>query len=267
MASVIDTFRTIFGLKHSFLKMATLSAIVSYPVYQVLLNPTDLTSMWAIIAYVLLLFYFGYIFVASHNLINEENVILPGFFNPFKSLLVGIASLFALAPMIAIMGYVGYCVYMIGVNKSIPLPQTITVVTLVELILWGVLMVQMTLFTDKYNPLHSYKLITILKSFSAFVGKTVPLLFMLALITAVLFYPFGYLAHMMFFENGYQYVFYLVVIFFVTLSLLIITQYYSQLFIENLVLCRKLDYEDDAGKIMDKDLLVDGDNNNIGRGY
>lgn len=267
MASVIDAFRTVLGIKHSFLKIATLSAIVSYPVYQFLLNPAELTSFWAIVAYVLLLFYFGYIFVASHNLINEENIVLPGFFNPFKSLFVGIASLFALAPMIAVMGYVGYCVYMIGVNKSIPLPQNITVISLIELVLWGVLMVQMTLFTNKYNPLHSYKLITILKSFSSFAGKTVPLLLMIALITAVLFYPFGYLAHMMFFENGYQYVFYLIVIFFVTLSLLIITQYYSQLFMEDCVLSRKLDYEDDAGKIMDKDLLVDQDNNKKGRGY
>lgn len=267
MASVIDSFRTVLGAKHSMLKIATLSVIVSYPIFQVVTNWGDWFSSWAIVAYVVLLFYFGYIFVASHNLINEEDIVLPSFLNPFKILLAGIGSIFALAPMIAISGYVGYCLYMIGVNKSLPLATTISVVSIVELLFWGFLMVQMTLFTNKYNPLHSYKLISLFKSFSSFVGKTIPLIFMMALATAVIFYPFGYLAHMMFFDNGYQYVFYLVVIFFLTLSLLIITQYYSQMFMESIVLYRKLEYDDDAGKIMDKQLLLDEDNDNRGSGY
>lgn len=267
MASVIDAFRTVLGARHAMLKIATLSVIASYPIFQVVTNWGDWTSSWAIVAYAVLLFYFGYIFVASHNLINEEDIVLPGFLNPFKFLFAGIGAVFALVPMIVIAGYVCYCLYMIGVNKGLPLAATITVVSLVGLLFWGFLMVQMTLFTNKYNPLHSYKLISLFKSFSSFVGKTIPLLLMLAIVTAVIFYPFGYLAHMMFYENDYQYVFYLVVIFFVTLSLLIITQYYSQMFMENLVLYRKLDYEDDAGKIMDKQLLLDEDNNNQGRGY
>lgn len=264
MASVIDAFRTVLGTRHSFLKIATLSVIVSYPVYQVLMNFGEWLSTWAIVAYAVLLFYFGYLFVSAHNLINEEDILLPGYLNPFKIFFVGVGSLFALTPIVALMGYVGYCLYMIGVNKGFPMAGTITVVSIVELILWGILAVQMTLYVNKYNPLHSYKLITLLKTFGSFVGRTIPLLLMLGLISAVIFYPFGYLAHMMFYGNGYEYVFVLVVIFFVTLSLLIATQYYSQMFMENMVLCRKVEYEDDAGKIMDKELLMDKDDPNYG---
>lgn len=265
MASVIDAFRTVLGTRHSFLKIATLSVIVSYPVYQVLMNLGDWFSTWAIVAYALLVFYFGYLFVAAHNLINEEDILLPGFLNPFKIFFVGVGSLFALVPMAALMSYVGYCLYMIGVNKGLPMSGTITLVSIVELILWGFLAVQMTLYVNKYNPLHSYKLISLFKTFCSFVGKTIPLFLMLAIISAVVFYPFGYLAHMMFYGNGYEYIFVLVVIFFVTLSLLIITQYYSQMFMENMVLCRKVEYEDDAGKIMDQELLMDKDDRDYGK--
>lgn len=267
MASVIDAFRTVLGAKHSILKIATVSVIVSYPVFQLVSTWGDWYSSWAITAYVLLLFYFGYIFVASHNLINEENIILPGFLNPFKFLFAGIAGVFAIVPMIILMGYVGYCLYMIGVNKQMGLPAIITIVSLVEFLMWGLLMVQLTLFTNKFNPIQSYNLVSLFKSFSTFVGKTIPLIFVLAFVTAVVFYPFGYLAHMMFYDSGYQYLFYLVVIFFITLSLLVITQFYSQLFMEHIVLVRKLEYEDDAGKIMDKQLLFDQDNDNSGQGY
>jgi len=267
MASVIDAFRTVLGARHSFLKIATISVLVSYPIFQFMPNLGDWTSTWAMVSYALLLFYFGYIFVAAHNLINEVDVVLPGFLNPFKMLFAGICSVFAMVPMIILATYVCYCIYMIGVNKSFPLPGTITIVVTVAVLFWGLLMAQMTLFVNRFNPFQSYNLVSLYKLFSPCVGKTIPLIFMMALATAVIFYPFGYLAHMMFFDSGYQYVFYLVVIFFATVALLVITQVYAQVFMEHVVLVRKLEYEDDAGKIMDKQLLVDEDNDNYGRGY
>lgn len=265
MASVIDAFRTVLGAKHSILKILTLSLIVSYPVCQVLINFGDWFSTWAIVTYALLLFYIGYIVSLAHNMINEKDILLSGYFNPVKIFFVGIGAVLALAPMVALMGYVGYCLYMIGLNKGLPIAGTITVVSLVELILWGFFATQLTLYANKYNPLHAYKLVTLLKSFSSFVGKTILLLLLLLIATAFIFYPFGYLAHMMFVGNGYEYVFVIVVIYFVSLSLLIATQYYSQIFMEDISLCRQVEYEDDAGKIMDKDLLIDNDNGQTGK--
>lgn len=265
MASVIDAFRTILGAKHSILKISSLSLIVSYPVYQVLMNYGDWTSSWAIIAYAILMFYFGYIVSVAHNMINERDILLPGYLNPVKIFFVGIGALLALVPMAVLMAYVGYCLYTIGMNKALHIAAIITIVSLVELILFGFFALQMTLYANKYNPLHSYKLVTLLKSFSQFVTGTIPLILMLGLVSAFVFFPFGYLAHLMFVSNGYDYIFVLVVIYFISLSLLIGTQFYSQMFMEDMVLCRKVEYEDDAEKIMDKDLLIDNDNGKRGR--
>lgn len=265
MASVIDAFRTILGAKHSVLKISALSLIVSFPVYQVVINWGDWTSSWAIVAYALFVFYIGYIVSLAHNMINEHDVLIPGYLNPVKIFFVGIGALMSLVPMVVLMAYVGYCLYMIGMNKAIPMPGLIALLSLVELIFFGFFTLQMVLYANKYNPLHSYKLVTLFKSFSPFVTGTIHLFLLLGLVTAFVFFPFGYLAHLMFVGNGYEYVFCLVIIYFVTLSLLIGTQFYSQMFMEDMVLCRKVEYEDDAGKIMDKDLLIDNDNDKRGR--
>jgi hypothetical protein len=264
MASVFDTIRTVFGCKQAILKMGFLSALISYPIYEVLLNTNQITdfkwnTLWSIVLYVIGLLYIGYLLVSSHNLINEENNVLPWFGNPFKILFVGLGSLFALAPIVALMIYVGICLFNIFTLKGFPIAYCIGGIFVIELLLWGILMIQWALFADKYNPLHSYKLIHILKYFLQFAGTAIPLIILSLIVTGFFFFPCGYLAHKMF-GNGYVYT--LVIVLFSTFILTVITQHYSQIYMEEVVLTRKVEYEDDAGKIMDKDLLYDQDNDN-----
>ena len=255
MASVIDVIRTVFGCKHSALKMITLSGILSYPLYQICTNFQGWFDLWSIVTYCVLIFYFGYIFLASYNLINEEEILLPGFLNPFKIFFVGIGSIFALVPMIALMVYVGYCLYAIFLQKEFPMALTITGVVVAEFILLGILAVQMTLYSTKFNPLHSYNIVKIFKTSPDFSLKSILLFIVLAIFSAFVLYPLGYLTFKMF-GNGF--VLFFVSILCITMILLFITQYYSQMAIESIVLGKKDEYET-AGSIMDKELLIDND--------
>ncbi len=256
MASIIDTIRTIFGCKHSALKLIGISVILAYPLFQVVSKFEGWTAMWTIVTYVAIVFYAGYILLTSSNLINEKEILLPGFLNPFKIFFVGLGGVLAIGPMIALMGYVGYCLYMIFMQKEMPMPTLITGIAVAELLMLGAMTVQMTLYTSTFNPLQSYNLIKILKAFPEFTIKSIAMFLGLGLFATIVFWPLGFLAQMMF---GQDLVFFFVMVIFATVLLMLATQYYSQLFMESLVLSRKLEYEDDAGSITDKQFLVDED--------
>ena len=196
--------------------------------------------------------------LASHNLINEKVILLPGFFNPFKIFFVGLGGILAMGPMIALMGYVGYCLNLIFTQKQFSLALNITGVVVAELIMLGILMAQMTLYTTKLNPLHAYNLIKILKSFSEFVFKSILLFIVLLLVTAIIFFPLSYLSCLMFGLDSF--IAFYVVIFFITCLIAFAINFYSQIAMESLVLnAVKVDYTDDAGSDLDKTLLVDND--------
>ena len=270
MASAIESIRTVFGAKNSFLKLMFVAALIAFPLNQAGINlATPLnesflagfsgwTSVWSIVTCCTLVFYFGFMLLSSHNLINEKEILIPGFFNPFKIFFVGLGGILAIGPMMALMGYVGYCLNLIFTQKQFSLALNITGVVITELILLGVLMSQMTLYTSKLNPLHSYNIVKVFKSFTEFIFKSILLLIVLTLFGGIVFFPLAYLSCMMFGQESFL-AFY-VTIFFITFLLAFAVNFYSQIAMESIVLnVVKIDYTDDAGSDMDRGLLVDND--------
>ncbi|MBQ2645506.1 hypothetical protein IJG14_08065 [bacterium] len=257
MASIIDTVRTVMGSKNALIKLIFVSALLSYPFYKIVVQFDGWLSLWAFINYFVWIFSFGYIIVTSNNLINEKNILLPNFLNPFKIFFAGVGSILVLAPISAGMFYGGVFLNELLTKYQIPKAASITTLILVEIFLFGVFVVQMTLYSTKLNPLHAYNIVKILKTFISFSLKTIPLLLVIALFTGFVLYPCGYLAYKMFGLESYLFI--LIVTCFIYFLLVIVFQYYSLMAMENLVLVRRVEYEDDAGSIMDKELLIDKD--------
>lgn len=257
MASFIDSVRTVMGSKNVFFKLLIVSALMSYPLFQVVSQPfKGWGDIWTIVSIVTMIFYVGYLMIASSNLINEETILFPGFLNPFKIFAAGLGGIVAILPMFALMNYAGFSLYDITVQKGMPVQASITIVIIAELLLLGILAVQMMLFANKFNPLHAYNIVKILKSFSDFAVKGIILIIGLAIIAGIVMGPLGYLTYMMF---GQGLIFFMVLGLFLTFLLAFATNYWAQLFMENLVLCRKVEYEDDASNILDRDLMIDKD--------
>lgn len=258
MASVIDTIRTVIGSRYSIIKIAVIALLFAYPLNQFIMNfSAGWCSTWAYIAYGVGVFFLGYLLLASHYLINEDNEILPGFLNPFKILLVGIGGILAIGPMVAVMVYVGICLYTIFFNKGFSLPINIAAVSVVELILLGLLTLQMTLYAKSFNPLAAYNPIKILKGFLDFALKAIPLLIMLAIFSAIVLYPLGYLTYLMFGAEGLPLLIFISFSF--TFIMLVLVLYYSQFAMENMMIEEKMKDDESAGDMMDKSLLVDRD--------
>lgn len=261
MASVGDAIRTLLGSKVWLLKIGIMSGLIVYPVYQMVTHFEGWTSPFAYLSYAIGIFYLGYIFLISHNLINEKPVILPGFFNPFKILFAGIGAVLSVGPMICLMVYVGYCLNQILPTLGMPANACITTIAFVEMLLLGIVTVQMTLYTTKLNPLYAYNLVKILKTFLDFAFKAIPLFLILALFSAVVLYPISVLTEKMFGSDGLP--LYVYFSFCGTFLLIVTVMFYSQLAMENLVLFNIHENDETAADMMDKQLLKDYDEINL----
>jgi len=258
MASVIDTIRTALGSKHSVLKILTVSIILAYPLFQVYTSFPGWFATMSIVSYVAIVFALGFIILSCYNLINEKEILLPGFINPFKILFAGIGGVLALGPMIALMVYVGYCLNMIFVQKGLPMPATVAGVSVAEIILFGFLAVQITQYSRKLNPLAAYNLVRLLKYCADFALKAVFLLIAFGVISAITLFPLGFLAFQMF---GPGMVFFFIMVAFAVLLILLITLYYSQLYMEIVMMSTTIDFTESTGDLRDKSLLIDQDKN------
>lgn len=249
MASVIDTVRTVFMSKYSIFKLVTISLVLSLPLYEIWIKFDGWTSTSGLITIFAAIFFLGYIVYGAHNLTNEKYILLPSFINPFKILLAGIGSIVSMGPVIALMTYVGYCLSIIFSNKGFTPAASITSISMIELIIFGLLSTQMCLFAHNFNPLEAYNPIKIFKIFPDFAIKAYSMTVGLAIFSCVLLLPIGFLAKLMF---GTEKVFFCVMVLFATILLTLSFLYYAQCYSETVILVKS---EEEMTSVRDQDLL------------
>lgn len=258
MASFFDSVRTVMGCKRVAFKFIFISAILSYPLYQVLSGPfKGWGDMWTILTVIATIFYLGYIMIASSNLINEEAELFIGFLNPFKILAAGLGGIIAVLPVSVGMYYAGISLYSAMVERALPVTAISVTVFFVEVLLLGVLAVQMMLFAYKYNPLSAYNVLHIVKNFPDFALKSVPAIFGDVLLGAV---AAGSILIPVYKIFGSGYIFFMLIVLLITFLFAFLTNFYAQLALENIVLTRKVEYDEGAGDVLDQSLLTKKDN-------
>lgn len=257
MASVVDTIRTIVGLRFSFVKIALVNLIFSYPLYMMVSQFEGWFSLWSCVTYCVGVFFLGYLMLSCHNLIIEDEYVLPSFLNPFKILLAGLGGVVALAPLTALMCFLGFWLNQILSLYSLDFEATVTIVAVIELLMFGFLMIQMTLYTNKLNPLSAFNFIKICRVAGDFVFKITNLLLVLLAFTLLIVYPLGYLAYQIFDIKTYPFFFF--ISFLLTFVIMIIFLYYAQIAMENILLARKDDFLNDSMTVLDRNLLIDND--------
>lgn len=258
MASFIDVIRTVFGSRNAALKIVVASCLLSYPLFRVVSVPfAGWGDVWVIISIIMAVLYLGFMFVSASNLINEQNIIVANFINPFKIILYGIGAIIAVGPMVAFMVYSWFCITAKMTANGFPPAAVNTACGAIELILLGVLSVQMMMFAKNGNPLQAYNLVKIRKCFADFTAKSIFLIISLALLFGVVVFPLGYLTQMMF---GMGLVFFMVAFFFFTAMLLLATQYYATCFMEHAAFSTQLVHDEEtAGDYFDKKLILEDD--------
>lgn len=254
MASFLDSVRTVCCCKNVMLKFMFISAILSYPLYQVLSGPfKGWGDIWSIISIFAAIFYLGYIINASSNLINERNELFVGFLNPFKIFAAGFGGIIVLLPVSVGMYYAGISLYSALIERALPVQAVVLTVFFVEVVLLGVLAVQMMLYAHKYNPISGYNILEILKTFPDFSIKSISAIFGVvfwgAIATGVFLIP----VYKIFPESGF--LLFILIVFFLTYILAFLTNFYAQIALEKIVLARKIEYDEGADSILDEKLI------------
>lgn len=254
MASFIDSVRTVMSCKRVVFKTGLVSAILSYPLYQVLSEPfKGWGDMWTIASIVAAIFYLGYIIISSSNLINERTELFISFLNPFKIFAVGLGGIFVVLPVSIGMYYAGVSLYSALAERALPMQAMVITIFFVEVILLGILAVQTMLYADKYNPLAGYNILNILKNFPDFAIKSISAIFGVVLLAAVATGVILIPAYKIF---GPGLVFFMLIVFFVTILLAFLMNFYAQLTLEIIVLTRKVEYDEGADSILDEKLIT-----------
>lgn len=252
MASVIDSIRTIITSRFAFLKVLFLSGILSYPLYQVLFVKFDgWFSLLPILTVIFLIYNLGFLLNIVHNEITDSLVLIPGIFKPLQFMSAGAGALLATAPVMVLMGFSGYSLYSIGMMKDLPQAYVITVIVLVEIILLSILEIQTVIFAHKYNPFLSYNLSKVFKNLADFLFRTINLLFCLIIVSFATV-SVGILMTKIFTMSSFAFVYYVVFVLF--FYLMIGLYYFGQIYMENMYVNLNIDYDDDAGKIVDKEI-------------
>lgn len=254
MASVFDSIRTIVATKHAMFKILVLSAALAYPLYQIAIVKFDgWLSLWPILSIFLLIYCLGFIIRTIHNEISDSTILISGVINPLY-IPLGIGLLLFLAPMAAGMGYSGYYLYQLGLEKDLPNAMVITIVAIDEIIFFILLEIQIMLYSHKLNPFRALNIVELFKNFSDFFYKTILLVLVMTAISVVTF-AFGILVTKMFGLTSFAFFYFIVfVIFF---YLLIILYYLGQVYMEISMTGSNVDYyDDDTEKIIDKDKMV-----------
>ena len=259
MASLIDVVRTVFGSKNVAIKLIIVSSLLAYPLFRVVTVPfAGWGDIWVITTLIMAVLYLGFMFVSAANLINEENVIVPGLVNPFKIILYGLGGIVAVGPMIAFMVYAWFMVFEKLTQNGYSEQSIYVSAVAIELILLGFLAAQISLFAGSGNPLQAYNIAKIRKCFADFTTKSFILILSLAVFGGVVVFPLGFLTQMMF---GMGLVFFMVAFFFFTVMLMLAFQFYATCFMENVAFSKQLVHEESAGDILDKKLLLEDDRN------
>ena len=177
-----------------------------------------------------------------NNEINDNIVLVPGLFNPLKYIAAGLGTIVSILPIAALMGFSYYGLSELGTAKGISSPYTIAVISLVEILLYTILITQILLFAHKFNPLNAFNLVTMSKNFSDILLNTFKLILILCLFSAIFIFPIGIIVFKIFDIYSFGFLYY--VLFVITLYLMIILYFYGQIFMENLAANLEVNYDE-----------------------
>lgn len=229
MASLIDSIKTVVGDSNPFFKLAGLSFfifVVDQLVSYNTVTPVFKNVLIAIAALVL----FGFIVETIHNNINENNVIMPGLFNPLGLIVVAIRATLSLLPYIALVYY-----SLTWLNSFLTFLPWVNYIILgvVFVVLFSFFVMGLLLFCKNYNTLECLNVLTILKHSGDFIVYNFTLAISIIIFITVVFLPIGFFLKISF---GYGFVFDYYVTFAIMFILISMAQYYSQLYSEYIAL-------------------------------
>lgn len=95
MASIVDSFREVFGDNRALIKVFVMSLPVSYAYY---LYSTKNFGLYSIVATVTVFFLFGFLAEVTGNVVNERDMVLPRL-NPFKLARSAFKGILAIGPL------------------------------------------------------------------------------------------------------------------------------------------------------------------------
>lgn len=225
MASLVDSVKTVAGDSHPFFKIAAL-AFVIFVVIQ-LETYDNVAPVFKMVAGIAAFFTFlGFILESIHNSVTEENIIMPGLLNPLKLIMVGVQGTLSLLPFLALL-YFGIS----WVNSILPFAPWINYIILgiVFVTLLSFFVVSMLLYCRNYNAMASYNFKNIFKYSGDFIAYNFVLALNVLLLVGVVFVPIG-IAVKLIFDFGLVFDYY--VIFAIIFVIMVVLQYYSQLYFE-----------------------------------
>jgi len=253
MASVLDSIRSVITARFAFFKVLVLSGLLAYPLHQMLFVKFDgWLDLWPILTIVMLLYNIGFILFMVHNEVSDNTILIPGIFNPLKFTAAGLGALLFCAPMVAGMWFLGTYVYDTGMEKGISLPLIITLIVIIAWLFSAALLTQFILFSVKLNPFHAFNIVKVFKNLSTFLTRIISLLFSL-LIVSIVTVSVGILVTKIFDVKSFAFLYY--VIFILFFYLLIGFYYFGQIYMENTYSELDVNYDENAGIIIDRDIL------------
>lgn len=95
MASIVDSFREVFGDHNSFIKVFVMSLPVAYSYY---LYSTGNYALYSTVSAVTIFFLFGFLAEVTGNVVNERDMVLPQL-NPFKLARTAFKGILAIGPL------------------------------------------------------------------------------------------------------------------------------------------------------------------------
>ena len=225
MASIIDSLRNIVGDSAPFVKICFIAVFlfISYDVWGVDTIPILAKfSIWA----VSFLYFWGYILLTIHNTINTASVFMPNCFEFIQIFSGAFASLSALSP-ICIIGYFVFQYLSTSLTFE-PIVNNIITST-VMLIIFSIFSIQFLLFAKKYKIKDAYNIKAIFEFSGDVFLQTLKILVFITLFTGIIGWSLGYITYTLF---GYGQVFCYYITAYIVFTIMLIVQYYSQLYFE-----------------------------------
>lgn len=223
--SIVDSIKTVIGDSHPFFKLAGLSFVILV-VQQMMVNnsATPIFKLTALILMVLALI--GFVLQSVHNTITEKNVIMPSLYNPLMLIVRGVQGVISLLPYIALVYY--GVTWVKSLLTFLPWVNYL-ILTFVFVVLFAFLVIGLLLFCRNFNPIRAYNFLYVLKYAGDFIVYSFVLTISIVLLAGIVFFPIGLFIKIVF---NYGLIFTYYIIFSALFLVMVIAQYYSQLYFE-----------------------------------
>lgn len=220
MASVIDSFKEVFGEQFSFFKIALLTIPVYYS-YQIYTHAKgDLSGFWGF-AIITAFFILGFMTKIANNVIKEKTIVLPSI-NPIFLAFSSIKATIALTPVVlASVLLANYICSSIHVLEWLD----VTLKVFVWLIASAAIGLTFIMFAAKERILDAYNIKVLFKKMGDFL---ITIIFFIIQIVSVNAFTFGFIGYTLFILLGFGIFFDIFIAYAVTFNFAIIAHYLGQ---------------------------------------